>query len=52
MRPETTRYAGLEGCDENEGHIDASDHIDFAVLLNVKPTKFRSQLISKDGFEE
>jgi len=52
MRPETTRYTGLEGCDENEGHIDASDHIDFAVLLNVKPSRFRSQLISKDGFED
>jgi hypothetical protein len=52
MRPETTRYAGLEGCDENEGHIDASDHIDFAVLLNVNPGRFKYPYIFRSGFED
>jgi len=43
-------FAGTDGCGEGEG--EGTDYIDIAVLLNVNPTKYKSQLISKGGFEE
>jgi hypothetical protein len=51
--PSGVRYSGTQGCSEGEGE-DAgnNDYIDFAVLLNVNPTKFKSALITKDGFED
>jgi hypothetical protein len=52
--PRFIGYAGTQGCrpGEDPGEDNKSDYIDFAVLLNVNPAKFKSELIFKDGVED
>jgi hypothetical protein len=47
-----TGIAGTASCIVDPTVGDGIDYIDFAVLLNVNPTKFKSELITKNGFED